>query len=173
MSKKNEDEHYKVINEIEKTLEKHKGDKGILHTVSYKLRDKIMEHIGGDRLITHDSDDKEEQLKKFKSSSEPLVFVSPSSERGLSLDEDYARFCIWAKVPFANLDDKQISARTYTKPFGSRWYSSNAAMAIVQGAGRGVRSENDYCATYIFDAQFERLIQYLPDWFKAAIVIDS
>ena len=137
------------------------------------MRDKIIEHIGGDRLITHDSDDKEEQLKKFKSSSEPLVFVSPSSERGLSLDEDYARFCIWAKVPFANLGDKQISARTYTKPFGSRWYISNAAMAIVQGAGRGVRNENDYCATYIFDAQFERLIQYLPDWFKDAIVIDS
>ncbi len=129
--------------------------------------------IGNGRLITHDSDDKEEQLGKFKSSSEPLVFVSPSSERGLSLDEDFARFCIWAKVPFANLNDKQISARLNTRPFGSRWYSSNAAMAIVQGAGRGVRNENDYCATYIFDAQFERLIRYMPNWFKDAIVIDS
>ena len=170
MSQKNKDMNYKVIDEIERTLEKHKDDKGIIHTVSYQLRDEIME-IGNGRLITHDSDDKEEQLTIFKASSKPLVFVSPSSERGLSLDGDLARFCIWAKVPFANLGDKQISARTYTKPFGSRWYSSVAAQTIVQGAGRGVRNGNDYCATYLFDAQFERLIPFMPIWFKEAIVI--
>jgi len=117
MSQRNKDMNFKVLDEIRRTLEKHKDDKGIIHTVSYQLRDEIME-IGDDRLITHDSDDKEEQLAKFKTSSKPLVFVSPSSERGLSLDGDLARFCIWAKVPFANLGDKQISARMKTKPFG-------------------------------------------------------
>ena len=170
MSQKNKDMNFKVIDEIERTLERHKNDKGIIHTVSYKLRDEIME-IGNGRLITHDSDDKEEQLEIFRTSSKPLVFVSPSSERGLSLDGDLARFCIWAKVPFANLGDKQISSRVQTKPFGSRWYSSVAAQTIIQGAGRGVRNGNDFCATYIFDAQFERLIPYFPSWFKEAIVI--
>ena len=171
MSQKNKDLNYKVVDEIKKVLESHKNDKGIIHTVSYELRDEIME-IGNGRMITHDSDDKEEQLAIFKASSEPLVFVSPSSERGLSLDGDLARFSIWAKVPFANLGDKQISARVKTKPFGSRWYGSAAAQAIVQGAGRGVRNGNDYCETYIFDSQFERLIKYLPEWFKEAIVIE-
>lgn len=170
MSQKNKDMNFRVIDEIESTLEKHKNDKGIIHTVSYKLRDEIME-IGNERLITHDSDDKEEQLEIFRTSSKPLVFVSPSSERGLSLDGDLARFCIWAKVPFANLGDKQISSRVQAKPFGSRWYSSVAAQTIIQGAGRGVRNGNDFCATYIFDAQFERLIPYFPGWFKEAIVI--
>jgi ATP-dependent DNA helicase DinG len=170
MSQKNKDMNFMVMDEIEKVLERHKDDKGIIHTVSYQLRDEIMD-IGNGRLITHDSDDKEEQLAIFKASSEPLVFVSPSSERGLSLDGDLARFCIWAKVPFANLGDKQISARVKTKPFGSRWYSAVAAQTIVQGAGRGVRNGKDFCATYIFDEQFERLIPYFSDWFKEAIII--
>ncbi len=66
MSQKNKIMNFKVINEIKKTLERHKDEKGIIHTVSYALRNEIMK-IGNGRLITHDSDDKEEQLHKFKS----------------------------------------------------------------------------------------------------------
>lgn len=171
MSYKNQHEHYRVINEVEKLANKYDNVKGVIHTVSYKLRNKIME-IDNDRFITHDSDDKDEMFKIFKESEDPVIWVSPSSERGLDLVDGLARFIIIPKVPFGNLGDKCISARCYSGKFGSKWFASEAAQSIVQGCGRGVRHENDWCHTYILDKQFDRLMEYFSKWFKEAIIIE-
>lgn len=175
MSSKNEDNWYMVIDEMDKDiLEFYPNVKGIIHSVSYKLRDKIMEQCTQatrKRLITHDSNNKEKQLEVFKNSNDPLIFISPSSERGISLDGDLARFIMWPKVPFLNLGDKQVKARVYSGRHGSDWYSSEAMQAIVQGAGRGVRGIGDWCETRVYDKQFGRLMKFAPKWFRDAIIL--
>jgi ATP-dependent DNA helicase DinG len=170
MKYKNKDMWYKVVDRIMDLCEDNREYKGIVHTCSYELRDIIMER-GNGRFVSHDSDDKIEALRKFKESSEPLVYVSPSSERGISLDDDLGRFCIWAKVPWKNLGDKRVSKRVYSGKFGSQWYSSDAAMSIVQGAGRIVRNEDDWGKTYILDGNFGRLMPYVPGWFRDSIIV--
>ncbi len=171
VTSKNEDHHFLVIDEIEKILKENSDVKGIIHSVSYKMANKIMD-IHNDRLITHDSSNKDEVLKKFESSPEPLVLVSPSSARGLDAKNDMARFIIQPKVPYLNLGDKQIQKRVYGSRFGNNWYLSEAAQCIVQACGRGVRHQNDWCKNYILDKKFSNLMKFFPNWFREAIVIE-
>ena len=84
----------KTLDTIKLILENHKNDKGIIHTVSGKCRDFIMDNINDSRLITHSTKDRAEQLEKFKNSNEPLVFVSPSMGEGVDLPGDLCRFQI-------------------------------------------------------------------------------
>lgn len=171
VTSKNKNEHFKVIDEIDKIInqDENVNVKGIIHSVSYKFRDMIM-GIGNSRMITHNSDDKDDVLREFAEPEEPLILVSPSSARGLDCKDDLARFIIWPKVPFLNLGDKQISLRAFGSSFGASWYQSEAAQAIIQGCGRGTRHQADWCRTYVLDAKFKKLLRYFPDWFREAIV---
>ncbi len=173
MTWKNKDNWWQAKDEVEKVLKEHPNDKGIIHTTSYAIRDVIMECYN-DRLITHDdSKDKIKKLKEFKESDKPLVFVSPSIERGVSLDGDMSRFSVWVKVPWKNLGDKRVQQRVYGSKIGNDWYGSDAAMSIVQGAGRPVRSEDDWAKCYVLDKQFGKVIRYLPEWFRDSIVVEG
>ncbi len=176
MSYGNKDRHEDVVKHVRHILNKHQTHKGIIHTCSYKLRDMIMDKIGNafiDRIITHDSKNKEEKMEEYLQARRNAVFVSPSSERGISLDGDKGRFCVWLKVPFGNLGDKQIKARTWSKPFGSEWYGNDAMQTIVQGCGRVVRGYDDWGYSYILDSQFSKIKQYCPNWFMQGLVVGS
>ena len=82
-------------------------------------------------------------------------------------------FCIWLKVPFGNLGDKQIAARTYSQPFGSEWYARDAMQTIVQGCGRVVRGYDDWGYSYILDSQFSKIKRYCPDWLMKGLIVGS
>ena len=165
-------ESEKVVQEIKVLLEKHKGEKGLIHTVSYKLTSLVMA-IGDPRLVTHNGSDKIMAVDEFKNSTEPLVMVSPSSERGISLDGEMCRWVVWVKAPFLSLADKLVNARIYKSPVGTLWYRSNAIMSVVQGCGRAVRSKEDFATIYILDAQIIKLLtenpMLAPNWFREAI----
>jgi len=161
-----------VLKKVREVLDRHPYEKGIIHSVSYRLAGEIMK-LGDIRLGTHASDNKESVMKKFKQSKNPLVLVSPSIVRGEDFVEDECRFQIWAKCPHLNLGDKVTQARAYSGKFGNLWYKASAAQALVQGSGRGIRSAEDRCVTYILDKQAKDLITknvgLFPRWFKDAI----
>lgn len=141
----------KINKKVKCILDKHPHEKGIIHTVNWKLNESIMS-IGDTRLITHDALNKHDQLTHFMNSDKPLVFVSPSSARGINLKDDLGRFSIIVKAPFPNLADKLVSTRLYSKSgVGRNWYESITAQEIVQMAGRCVRHDKDYAVTYILD----------------------
>lgn len=156
-----------IYREIERIIQTHKYQKGIIHSVSYDRMNKIAQ-IDPKRMITHNSYNKNDQLKKFYQSTNG-IFVSPSSERGLDLVGDLGRFAIWPKIPFPSLADKVISSRTYSKPFGDYWYKSITAQSVVQGCGRIVRNETDYGINYILDSAFESIVEFCPKYFRDAI----
>lgn len=147
-----------MLAEIKGLLDKYKDVKGIIHSTSYALNTTIMS-IGNKRLITHNSQDKEDVITRFKQSTRPYVLVSPSIERGVSFDDDLCRFIIIPKVPYQSTQDRIVSSRLYSGDFGQEWYMADAAQRIVQMSGRGVRSDIDHCDTYILDSNFTKLIQ--------------
>jgi len=163
----------KLVKEVERILALHPLEKGLIHTYNYKIAKAVME-IKSDRLITHDGSDKVAKIELFKTSSKPLVMVSPSMDRGVSLNDDLARFIIICKCPYLYLGDKQVSSRTHSGRFGSLWYSNIAIQTIEQMAGRGTRHKEDKCAIYILDAQVDKLLgertSFFSEYFKDCVV---
>jgi Rad3-related DNA helicase len=169
-----DDEVDKIVDKVGELVCDHVNEKGIIHAVSYKLANYIIDTLGSiDRFITHNSKNREEILDVFKNSSDNLVLVSPSIERGVDLPDDDCRFVIWAKAPFLSLGDKLTKSRVYSGSIGNLWYRSLCAQTIVQGCGRGVRHKYDSCTTYILDKQIKKLIlgkgSLFPKYFKEAV----
>jgi len=157
---------------VRQLIDQYPNDKVLVHTTSYKIRDYLLGNLGTFRLITHEQEDRDEQLEEFKRSREPLVMLSPSFDRGVDLPNESCRCIIVCKVPYPYLGDKQIKARTEL-PGGNQWYSFKAIQTIIQMTGRGVRSNNDYCDSWILDRQFGRLlikmINNFPQWWLDAL----
>jgi hypothetical protein len=142
---------FNIQKEISSLLERYRNVKGVVHTVSWWLNNKIME-LGNSRLITHDQYNKTEMLKLHYDSPEPTVFVSPSSMRGVDMKGDRGRFNIIVKCPWPNLGDKLVSTRVYgNKRIGRLWFANQAAMSITQAIGRVVRDIDDWGDTWIID----------------------
>ena len=159
----------KTVNEI---LENHKDEKGIIHTVSGRCMEFLLENVDSARLIGHDSKNRQEQLQAFIDSDEPLVLVSPSMGEGVDLPGDLCRFQVIYKIPYPDWGDKQIYERS---SIDLKWYDYKTCLSLVQTHGRGMRDENDYCQTYVIDSRFTSYIRssrankFLPDTFKEAI----
>ena len=153
-----------LLHEIKRLVDKHRGEKGVIHTVSYKLSQAIMK-IGNDRFITHKSHDKDSALKRFNSSRDGIL-ISPSSTRGIDFPDDLCRFIIIAKAPFLSLGDKLVSSRLHEPGgMGNFWYRAMCALDTVQASGRGSRHKNDYCVIYLLDKQLENLVAESPALF--------
>ncbi|MBE6491198.1 MAG: ATP-dependent DNA helicase [Methanobrevibacter sp.] len=162
-----------TIPTIREILDKHKNEKGIIHTVSTKCRDFLIDNIKTDRFISHDTQNRSEILEKFKSSTEPKVLVSPSVNEGVDLPGDECRFQIIYKIPYPDLGDRQISMRNAIDP---KWYDYKTSLALVQTHGRGMRFEDDYCTTYFIDSRLDGYLShdflmnhFIPDTFTDAI----
>jgi len=69
--------------------------------------------------------------------------------------------------------DKVWQARfEQDKDRAGRIYTQATIDQVVQAAGRGMRAEDDYCETWIIDANIRRLLQYttdFPKFFREAI----
>jgi len=156
-------------------LSKHPDDRILVHTVSYKIRDYLINKVASERFVTHGIKDRASILENFKKSSKPLVLLSPSMDRGVDLPEEECRVVVICKVPYPDLGDDQINRRVHASKDGDNWYAHKTVSSIVQMAGRGVRSEKDYAATYVLDKQFERVYNehrsMFPDWFKQAVIM--
>jgi len=155
---------------IEKILKKYENDKGIIHTTNYELSNWIQKSIKDKRLIFHETNNREEQLDKFKSKKKNGVIVSPSMVSGISLDDDLSRFQIIMKVPYPNISSNKIKARQASN---RRWYAWRTIMDILQAYGRSVRSDTDWAHTFILDSSLGDLLKYnrelFPNYFIEAI----
>jgi len=158
----------KIISAVKKILKRHPGVRGLLHCVSYKLGQAIIEGVRSSRLIMHTSENRQDIIKGFadkeKSSLQnDACLVSPSAERGLDFSDDLCRFIIVLKTPFKYLGDKIVNARLYgSGQIGSLWYRSDAMTTIEQMAGRGCRSKDDYVSVYLLDEKTKELYEASP-----------
>ena len=162
---------------IEEILKTHINEKGVIHTTNYDIAKYIMNSIENDRLLTHySSRNREEVLKKFKNSDEPLVLVSPSMNEGVDLPGDLCRFQIIFKLPYLPYNEPWIDKRENLYEDGKEWYDYKMLTKLIQGYGRGIRFEGDYCKTYILDNRLFEVInkdlegnEIIPKYFINAI----
>jgi Rad3-related DNA helicase len=166
-----------LVAAIDRILDDHPSEKGLIHCVSYSNVKYILENSRHQhRLITHGEKDRKSQLYHFVGSSRPLVLLSPSMERGVDLPYDHCRFIVIAKMPFPYLGDPQVSARLYRgKSAGQAWYNAATARRIVQATGRGMRAPDDSCVSYILDSAFgdfyQKNMAMFPQWWREAVRI--
>jgi Rad3-related DNA helicase len=160
----------KLAEAVKEILKEHKGQKGIIHSHSYKITNFLRKNIRDKRLIFHDADDREEALRKHMSSTTATVLVSPSMAEGVDLRDDLSRFQIIMKVPYPSLGDKLVKKRMHR---WSWWYPMQTIKTIVQAVGRSIRNEKDQAVTYILDADWQRFYNknsnIFPDSFKQAL----
>lgn len=163
-----------VVSECDRLIGKHRaqGHKGIVHTVSYRIRDHILGFSRHqDIMITHDRFDRSEMLAEFMESEGPKVLISPSMSEGVSFDDDLARYQVIVKTPFLSLGDPQVRARNNEN---KNWYMFETINALVQTYGRVVRSPTDWASTYYLDGHLKWLVgrykKYFPRWFLDAII---
>ena len=168
--KSKEDTFKKYVPYIQKLLDKYKNKKGIIHTNSFELAKWIENSFDDNRLIFHDSSNKDEMLKLHFDSDKPTVLTSPSMDTGVSFDNDLARFQIIAKIPYPSLGSQKNKMRMQNNP---DWYAWKTCCTIQQACGRIVRSDMDYGDTIIIDGSFGDVMKhssrFLTDWFQESI----
>lgn len=145
----------KVLPFINKIINHHSNEKGIIHCNSFEFASWIERDIKDSRLLFHTTENKDEVLKKHKASKKGTVLVSPSMENGVDLKGDYSRFQVIVKVPFPSLSSNKIKKRLEDNP---DWYYQKTIIDMVQSYGRSIRSYDDYAVTYILDSSFDTLI---------------
>lgn len=163
----------KLANAVKWIFNKHKGQRGLVHTVSFDLCKKVMELVNSSRSITHTSENRQDVINNYvddfdKDNPDDKVLWSPSSERGLDLKYDLCRFVIILKMPWLSLGDKIISARANSGPLGQLWYQAEAMATVTQQAGRGNRAVDDSVTVYILDEQVNKIYTSRPSlWSKS------
>jgi Rad3-related DNA helicase len=165
----NEDTIIKVANTIDSILNKHRNERGLILVTSYKLANNIYWNISNKDRILLTNDIKRKEIIDKHLTKEDSVIISPSLWEGIDLRDDLCRFIIIAKMPYLDLSDKRVREKSKDRD----WYEGHAIMRLIQGSGRGVRNDNDYCITYVLDSNatwlIKRRYKYIPAWFRDAI----
>lgn len=159
----------KLASFVDKIIDRHGDDNGVIHTVSFQLAKDIRENSKHKKRMVI-SNDREEILSLLKKKG--AILLSPSVEAGYDFKGDMARWQVLAKVPFEYLGSSYIKLNADRD---SKWYARKAVVRMVQASGRAVRGVDDYATTYILDSNFSRLYadnqELFPSWYKEAVKI--
>jgi ATP-dependent DNA helicase DinG len=159
------------MNRIDQIIEKEMGEKGIIHSVSYDRALFILEHSRFAHLmVTHSKYDSRQVIRDFKQADAPCILVSPSVSTGYDFPDEEARWQIIAKLPF--VDNRPLVQRARAKQ-DRDYLNYTALVALIQMCGRGVRSGDDWCRTYIVDDNWRwfrsATHRMMPKWFKDSL----
>lgn len=162
---------------ISNLLDHHIDDSGIILTPSFKLSNDITKELLKMKkynLIIHSSGQRiSDVIKLYKEevdSGKNPVLISPSLFEGINLEGEYCRFQILTKAPFGSLADERVK---YIMNHYPDIFNVMTIMKLVQGAGRGVRNKEDYCATYALDANIKRLFKSPANIWKDEFLIEE
>lgn len=143
-----------AIEKVKEIAELHKNEKGIIHTGSYDLTNKLYKelpkHIKKRLLIYNNSEEKHAALYDFYNSNDKIL-IGPSILEGVSFDDDHSRFQVFFKIPYPSLMDRFVSSKM---KIDQTWYDTKTVLQVIQGIGRSIRNDKDYCKTYITDSCF-------------------
>jgi Rad3-related DNA helicase len=160
----------KAAEEVNRIIGLYEGKKGILHTNSYSIANKLVDLCKNQRIITHVSEDFAEKLAEFKASKDG-VFVSPIISEGHDFKDDLARFNIILAPSFEPAGDAYIKWALEKGLWV--YYNYNAVKVLLQQLGRGVRHNKDFCDNWLIDSRFTKFLQkvkgLIPDWQWKAI----
>jgi Rad3-related DNA helicase len=164
-----------VARTIVRLMAHHPDEKGLVHAHSYAISDRLVSLLNdfgvGDRVRTHDKENRDAALEGWKQSDGSDLFVSVKMEEALDLKGDLCRWQVLCKAPYPNTRDSRVSARLEEGQWA--WYYRTALRTVIQACGRVVRAPDDYGATYLADSSlldlFERAQADTPGWFTEQV----
>ena len=162
-----------LLYRVQEVLDRHPGERGIIHTHTYKIAQDIVAKLPqyGRRFLFPKNAKEQKAALEEHARSTNTVLISPSMTEGVDLKDDLCRFAALCKVPYLPMGDPVVAARMDANP---DWYSYRTAMTVVQAPGRGVRSETDHAVTYLLDPGFQPFVarsrKHFPKWFLDSIV---
>lgn len=158
---------------IDKILTARGDRKGIIHSISYGRRDMLMAKSAcRDRMMTHGRHDAAERIAQYRQAPRDsgAILVSPAVTTGYDFPGDECEYQIVAKIPFPDGRDPITASRSLV----DKKYPSYLAMQqLVQMAGRGMRSADDRCETFLVDGHaswfMSKHADLAPKWFRRAV----
>ena len=152
----------RALSKLGQLLEKHKDEKGVIHTSSNEQAFWIMSNLRDDRLTFVGGEDRNYVLKDFTKSGKNTVLIGASIKDGVDFKGDLCRFQIVFKIPYPQLNE-QVK---YRKALDPKWFYYQTVMALMQAYGRGIRDMDDWCVMYIIDSSFKQLVDYNRGFFN-------
>lgn len=127
----------RLVESVKTILERHSGQRGIIHTHSFDLSKLVRKDVASPRFLFQDQfgEDKDKMLEEHARRPDSVI-VAPAMAEGVDLKDDLGRFQIILKVPWPWLGDKVVAER---KAKDERWYGWLACLKLVQSLGRTVR----------------------------------
>jgi Rad3-related DNA helicase len=152
----------RAIEKIRELLDRHKDQKGVIHTSSNEQAFWVMEQLKGYPFMFVGGEDRNVVLKEFTQSKENVILIGASIKDGVDFKGDLCRFQIVFKIPYPQLNE-QVK---YRRDLDPKWYYYQAVMALMQAYGRGIRDKDDWCVMYIIDSSFIDLFDYNRPFFN-------
>ncbi|WP_316507281.1 helicase C-terminal domain-containing protein [Nitrosopumilus sp.] len=176
-----EEDELEVIKVIDRILDEHSNERGLILTSSIPRCEKILRYLSPKNTrrirVCHSSnkDGKTQDETISEHASDPRgVLLSSSLWEGVDLKDDLSRFQIVAKVPYPNYKEKRTKAKMDKFPL---WYTSQTLTKLLQGFGRSIRSENDQARTYVLDTAvnnvFFKAQQMIPKAYYDVLGMDT
>lgn len=155
---------------------KFKNERGMIQTGSYAFAKQLYNEAPQEiksRMLLYNGSKEKNICIKIHTISPNTILVGPSLNEGIDLPGDLCRFIIIMKVPYPSLADKLVKEKMKLFPL---WYNATTSNDIIQGIGRGVRYNDDWCVSYILDACFWKLYletqdQYSEEFKNRLIII--
>jgi Rad3-related DNA helicase len=149
-----------------KFANKHAGERGLIHSVSYSNARLINELLYRAGFNVHTPKSGVVIDRAYvEALGKDVIIISPAMMEGVDLKDDLCRWQVILKVPYPSMGSSWVKAKMQ---YSDTWYNSQAQLDIMQMCGRPVRHMTDYATTYVLDSNFRRLSW--PDWFKKTII---
>ena len=149
----------KVMSQIEEICKSYQGIHGIIQTGSYEFAKYVVDNaspgLRSRLLMYNNTSEKKQAINNFES-FHGKILIGPSLLEGLNFADDLCRFIIVLKVPYASLADRLVKSKMAVYP---NWYINDVINKMVQGLGRGIRSKEDWCESYILDGCWNDIME--------------
>ena len=135
---------------------------------------RALQLLGADDCTIHEKGQLMQTIEKFTASDKRYLLVA-SAEYGLDAPWCDCQFIL--KVPFASKDDhmRALEVKLGKEKF-RKWYTTDAAVRLIQQSGRVGRGYDSFSATFVLDAKFRDVYsQYrsvFPEWFHNRLIGD-
>ena len=157
---------------IKEILERHKNEKGLIHTYSSKYERFILKNIKDKRFISHKKFNKENKIIEFKNSKNS-VLLSNSLNEAIDLKDSGCKFQIIIKQPLYQWGDRSKKKDSLQ----SDWYDYKKTVNLIQILLTPIKSKNDFCSHYILDENILKSFnqdiigkKFIPECFVNSIV---
>lgn len=165
------DQQYRIwLNRIDNIIGPRLDRNGIIHGVSYGRCQTIYSQSEyADYMIMHNTKDRESMIQHFKENKNnpPTILLSPSVTTGYDFPGTECEYQIIAKLPFPDARRKVDKVRREINP---DYYNNMTMVTLEQACGRGWRSEDDRCETFIIDDHWtwfkKNNARFSHKWFK-------